>query len=45
MSISEYQCPECGAVSSFRAVDCCDDCILKFFFEDVNAPAFEEKTD
>lgn len=41
MDINDYQCPDCGAVHTFEVTGMCDECILKFYFEDVNAPRFE----
>ena len=35
-----YQCPDCGATSDCTPDRCCDTCILKFYFENVNASNF-----
>jgi hypothetical protein len=40
MDIDEYTCPECGATETSTTADCCDECVLKFFYEDVNGPTF-----
>jgi hypothetical protein len=42
MMIAEYQCPDCGATSDFTPDRCCDNCILKFYFENVNASNFAD---
>jgi hypothetical protein len=42
MMITDYQCPDCGATSDLSPADCCDNCILKFYFENVNASNFAE---
>jgi hypothetical protein len=36
---ANYQCDFCGATKEFPARDCCDECILKFYLEDTDAPA------
>lgn len=33
MSITTYECPDCGATHESRPSDCCDTCVLKFYFE------------
>lgn len=39
--MNEYNCEECGADSDSLPRDCCDQCIVKFYLEDMNAPAYE----
>lgn len=43
MDIENYQCESCGATNSSKPYECCDDCILKFFFGDVNANPLGEE--
>jgi len=37
---ANYQCPDCGATNISTPDQCCDECILKFYFENVNASNF-----
>ena len=38
MSLTQkYQCPDCGATTDSKPVECCDTCILKFYFDNPNA--------
>ena len=37
--LSHYQCENCGSDIDSKAIDCCDECVLKFFFEDIEAPS------
>jgi hypothetical protein len=37
-----YTCPDCGATAQDSPVDCCDTCILKFYFDDPNASVYGE---
>ncbi len=37
MDIKDYVCPDCGADCESVTQDCCDTCVLKFFFENVFA--------
>ena len=39
---ADYQCDTCGATKEFPARDCCDECILKFYLEDKDAPALSD---
>jgi hypothetical protein len=32
VSLKDYQCPECGATHMARPDECCDACVLKFYF-------------
>ena len=38
--MENYNCPDCGADNTFLPKDCCDTCILKFYFENPNASHF-----
>jgi hypothetical protein len=38
-AIDLYSCRECGSTAESPVVDCCDYCILKFHFEDADAPS------
>lgn len=39
--IEKYECPDCGA-NAWSPVDgLCDTCILKFYLQDVDAPAYD----
>lgn len=37
-----YQCEDCGATGDFRTVDCCDNCLLKFYFDNQHASSFAD---
>jgi hypothetical protein len=38
MSLTQnYQCPDCGATALSKTVECCDTCILKFYFDNPNS--------
>ena len=36
----DYTCEDCGADRDSLPKDCCDKCIIKFYLEDEDAPAF-----
>ncbi|CAB4129714.1 hypothetical protein UFOVP115_96 [uncultured Caudovirales phage] len=35
-----YECEDCGATAESRTTDCCDTCLLKFYFDNENASDF-----
>lgn len=41
-NITGFTCSECGASGEPKAKDCCDECLLKFYSEDINAPSLNE---
>lgn len=41
-NITGFTCPDCGASGEPKAKDCCDECVLKFYTEDINAPSLNE---
>jgi len=44
LSIDGYACEDCGATADRPAIDLCDTCLLKFYFDNANAsslPKFE----
>lgn len=43
--MENYNCPDCGADYTFKPKDCCDNCILKFYFENPNASHFGDWTE
>lgn len=40
--MKDYECPDCGQSGEPKAFDCCDTCILKFYFDNPNASKFGE---
>jgi hypothetical protein len=38
-----YVCEDCGANANDRPIDCCDTCILKFYFDNPNASSWGEE--
>lgn len=42
MSQFQYQCEECGATEASRPTDCCDQCIVKFFLQNPQAPSIDQ---
>ena len=42
MNIEEYQCDDCGATRYNKTEECCDTCILKFYFENPFASTLDE---
>lgn len=39
---ADYQCPDCGATILSKPVECCDTCILKFYFDNPNASSLAD---
>ena len=37
-----YVCEDCGSTSQSRTTDCCDTCLLKFYFDNPNASSFAD---
>lgn len=42
IAIENYSCKQCGSNSESAVVDCCDECILKFYFEESDAPSLSQ---
>jgi hypothetical protein len=38
--ISGWSCPDCGADAYSKTYETCDNCVLKFFFDNENASSF-----
>ena len=38
--MNEWQCPDCGADAYSKTYETCDNCVLKFFFDNENASSF-----
>lgn len=41
--MDNYSCPDCGSNSISLPIDCCDTCILKFYFDNPNASSYGDK--
>jgi len=42
LSIDGYACEDCGATADRPAIDLCDTCLLKFYFDNANASSFAD---
>jgi hypothetical protein len=40
--MEHYECPDCGARSTSVTNECCDTCVLKFYFQNINASTLDE---
>jgi hypothetical protein len=43
MLTEHYQCPDCGATIHSHIFDLCDTCVMKFYYDNPNASALEER--
>jgi hypothetical protein len=41
-AMNTYVCPECEATAESTPVECCDYCILKFYYDNKNASHLQE---
>ena len=42
MSDFLYSCPDCGASEFNLPSECCDECIVKFYLRNRNAPSIDQ---